>query len=50
MICQQIRDTFTYPLVLRLLACKGFPARHSSPFKSVTLSLDTVIMTVLLIG
>ena len=49
-ICQQIRDTFTYPLMLRLLVCKGFPREALLPFKSATLPLDTVIMTVLLIG
>jgi len=36
--------------MLYLLACKGFPARHSSPLRSATLLLDTAIMTVLLIG
>lgn len=29
-ICQQIRETFTYPLMLRLLACKGF-SREALP-------------------
>jgi hypothetical protein len=32
-ICQQIRDTFAYPLMLRLLACKGFPREALLPIQ-----------------
>jgi|HubBroStandDraft_4_1064222.scaffolds.fasta_scaffold880048_2 hypothetical protein len=32
-ICQQIRDTFTYPLMLRLLACKGFSREALLPLQ-----------------
>lgn len=32
-ICQQIRDTFTRPPMLRLLACKGFSRQALLPFQ-----------------
>ena len=32
-ICQQIRDTSTYPLMLRLLACKGFSREALFPLQ-----------------
>ena len=32
-ICQQIRDTFTYPLMLRLFACNGFSREALLPLQ-----------------
>jgi hypothetical protein len=32
-ICERIRDTFTYPLMLRLLACKGFSREALLPLQ-----------------